>query len=71
MAGLVKAKKFLWKDTNLEFFGSDTEKRVSTESRIVLKLYRRDGFEFTSEFRFMLVAELPNPFEPSSRTQIS
>lgn len=38
MAGLVKAKKLLWKDTNLEFFGSDTEKQVSAEGRIVLKL---------------------------------
>ena len=28
MAGFVKAKKFLWKDTNLEMFGSDTEKQV-------------------------------------------
>lgn len=34
MAGLVKAKKFLWKDRNLEFFGSDSEKQVSIESVI-------------------------------------
>ena len=47
MAGLVKAKKFLWKDTNLEFFGSDSEKQVSIESVIVIKLYRRDGSGFT------------------------
>ena len=71
MAGLVKAKKFVWKDTNLAFFGSDTEKQVSTESWIVLKLHRQDGSEFTCEFRSMLVTELPNLFEPSSRTQIS
>ena len=71
MAGLVKAKKFVWKDTNLAFFGSDTEKQVSTDSWIVLGLYRRDGSEFTCEFRSMLVTELPNLFEPSSRTQIS
>ena len=29
MAGLIKAKKFDWKDTNLALFGSDTEKNVS------------------------------------------
>lgn len=61
MAGLVKAKKFLWKDSNLEFFGSNTEKQVSSESRIVFKLYRRDGIEFTCEFRSM-------PFIQSYRT---
>lgn len=33
MAGLVKPKKRLWKDTNLEFFGSDTEKQVSIQGR--------------------------------------
>lgn len=71
MAGLVKAKKFLWKDTNLEFFGSDSEKQVSIESVIVIKLYRRDGSGFTWELRSMLVLGLPNLFEPSSRTQMS
>ena len=30
MAGLVKAKKYDWKDSNLALFGSDTEKQVST-----------------------------------------
>lgn len=29
MSGLVKAKKFDWKDSNLALFGSDTEKNVS------------------------------------------
>ena len=28
MAGLKKQKKYDWKDTNLEFFGSDLEKKV-------------------------------------------
>ena len=28
MAGLVKAKKYDWKDSNLALFGSDTEKNV-------------------------------------------
>lgn len=30
MAGLVKAKKYDWKDSNLALFGSDTEKQVSS-----------------------------------------
>jgi gelsolin len=29
MAGLRKAKKFDWKDSNLALFGSDLEKNVS------------------------------------------
>ena len=29
MAGLVKAKKYDWKDSNLALFGSDTERKVS------------------------------------------
>lgn len=29
MAGLVKAKKYEWKDSNLALFGSDVEKKVS------------------------------------------
>ena len=35
MAGLVKAKKYDWKDSNLALFGSDTEKKVGhiVESR--------------------------------------
>jgi len=28
MAGLVKAKKYEWKDSNLALFGSDVEKKV-------------------------------------------
>lgn len=30
MAGLVKAKKYDWKDSNLALFGSDTEKKVGS-----------------------------------------
>ncbi len=30
MSGLVKAKKFDWKDSNLALFGSDTDKQVRT-----------------------------------------
>ena len=29
MAGLVKAKKYDWKDSNLSLFGSDLERNVS------------------------------------------
>ena len=32
IAGLVKAKKYDWKDTNLALFGSDTEKQVKSKS---------------------------------------
>jgi gelsolin len=32
MAGLVKAKKYDWNDSNLALFGSDTEKNVSFDS---------------------------------------
>lgn len=28
MAGLVKAKKYDWKDSNLALFGTDTERKV-------------------------------------------
>jgi len=33
MAGLVKAKKYDWKDSNLEMFGSDTEKKVRLQKQ--------------------------------------
>ncbi|XP_046844533.1 gelsolin-like protein 2 [Xenia sp. Carnegie-2017] len=32
MSGLVKAKKYDWKDSNLALFGSDTEKQVKKDS---------------------------------------
>jgi len=32
MSGLVKAKKYDWKDSNMAMFGSDTEKEVKKES---------------------------------------
>ncbi|RUS80307.1 hypothetical protein EGW08_011945 [Elysia chlorotica] len=32
MSGLVKAKKYDWKDSNMALFGSDTEKQVKKES---------------------------------------
>lgn len=33
MAGLRKAKKYDWKDSNLALFGSDTERQVSRRLR--------------------------------------
>ena len=33
MAGLVKAKKYDWKDSNLALFGSDLEKNVRPSLR--------------------------------------
>ena len=32
MAGLVKAKDYDWKDSNLSLFGSDLERNVSLEA---------------------------------------
>jgi len=33
-AGLVKPKKYDWKDSNLAMFGSDREKQVKSKTRI-------------------------------------
>jgi len=40
MAGLVKAKKYDWKDSNLALFGTDLERNVSINIRIGEALYR-------------------------------
>ena len=42
MTGLVKAKKYDWKDSNLALFGSDTERNVSSllHSKKILKWFR-------------------------------
>ncbi|KAK2187184.1 hypothetical protein NP493_176g01064 [Ridgeia piscesae] len=57
--GLVKAKKYDWKDSNLALFGSDTEKQVKKESaeaepawqgcgqEVGLKIWRIVKFEVT------------------------
>jgi gelsolin len=34
MAGLIKPKKYDWKDSNLALFGSDTEKKVKNEKSV-------------------------------------
>ncbi|XP_078346658.1 gelsolin-like protein 1 isoform X1 [Oculina patagonica] len=43
MAGLVKAKKFDWKDTNMALFGSDTEKNVKKSSAMTEKAWKGAG----------------------------
>lgn len=57
MTGLVKAKKYDWKDSNMALFGSDTEKQVKKESAqgepawagsgeaVGLKIWRIEKFE--------------------------
>ncbi|XP_050414649.1 gelsolin-like protein 2 isoform X2 [Patella vulgata] len=57
MSGLVKAKKYDWKDSNLALFGSDTEKQVKKESaesepawagagtEVGLKIWRIEQFQ--------------------------
>jgi len=59
MSGLVKAKKYDWKDSNMALFGSDTEKQVKKESaesepawqgagqEVGLKIWRIVKFEVT------------------------
>jgi len=34
-SGLVKPKKYDWKDSNLALFGSDTEKQVKSQKYLV------------------------------------
>ncbi|VDN10712.1 unnamed protein product [Dibothriocephalus latus] len=43
MAGLVKAKDYDWKDSNLALFGSDTEKQIKKESALTEKAWERVG----------------------------
>ncbi|XP_020605066.1 gelsolin-like protein 1 [Orbicella faveolata] len=43
MAGLRKAKKFDWKDSNLALFGSDTEKNVKKSSAMTEKAWKGCG----------------------------
>ena len=49
MAGLVKAKKYDWKDSNLALFGSDTEQQVCKEQHNIklsgLEIYSDAGEE--------------------------
>jgi len=45
MAGLQKAKKYDWKDTNLALFGSDTEKNVKKESAKTEKAWKGAGLK--------------------------
>lgn len=43
MAGLIKPKKRCWQETNLEFFGSDTEKNVKKSSAMEEKAWKGCG----------------------------
>ncbi|XP_058972329.1 gelsolin-like protein 2 [Pocillopora verrucosa] len=43
MSGLVKAKKYDWKDSNLALFGSDTEKNVKKEAAAGEKAWEGAG----------------------------
>ncbi|KAM7426649.1 hypothetical protein ABFA07_022098 [Porites harrisoni] len=43
MTGLVKAKKYDWKDSNLALFGSDTERNVKKESAMTEKAWKGAG----------------------------
>jgi gelsolin len=43
MSGLVKPKKYDWKDSNLAMFGSDTEKQVKKESASKEPAWRQAG----------------------------
>jgi gelsolin len=45
MSGLVKPKEYNWKDSNLEFFGSDTEKEVKKESALAEPAWQNAGTE--------------------------
>ncbi|XP_041379831.1 gelsolin-like protein 2, partial [Gigantopelta aegis] len=45
MSGLIKAKKYNWKDTNLALFGSDTEKSVKKESAESEPAWKEAGTE--------------------------
>lgn len=42
MAGLVKAKKYDWKDSNLALFGSDTERQVCVYIKTTYKVSNQD-----------------------------
>jgi len=43
MSGLVKAKQYDWKDSNLALFGSDTEKQVKKESAASEPAWQKAG----------------------------
>jgi len=45
MSGLIKAKKYDWKDSNMALFGSDTEKQVKKESAEAEEAWQGAGQE--------------------------
>ena len=59
MAGLVKAKKYDWKDSNLALFGSDLEKNVRPSLRSTNHINARLGrvslnYSKTAHFEYIL-----------------
>lgn len=59
MTGLVKAKKYDWKDSNLALFGSDTERNVSS-------LLREQ-----EDFKMVQVLDMCGPFGRLRNTEHS
>lgn len=43
MSGLVKAKKYDWKDSNIALIGSDTDKQVKKESAMTEPAWKGAG----------------------------
>eukprot|EP00731_Ephydatia_muelleri_P023680 Em0015g1263a len=60
MSGLVKAKKYDWKDSNLALFGSDTERQVKKSSAETEKAWKgageRVGIQIWRIVKFQVVA---------------
>ena len=60
MTGLVKAKKYDWKDSNLALFGSDTERNVSSLLR------QQEDFKMVQ-----VLLDMCGPFERLRNTEHS
>jgi hypothetical protein len=55
MTGLVKAKQYDWKDSNLALFGSDTEKNVS---KFEIERAVKSDFLLVAILRLNLISEV-------------
>ena len=53
MSGLVKAKKYDWKDSNMALFGSDTEKKV--KSKLIQAQRRAAGETATRKLSIYII----------------
>ena len=57
MAGLLKPNKRQWQETNMEFFGSDTEREVSLECSMRCKVLREGHqLEINLSWKYDLMA---------------